>query len=82
MWKWIMALWDAIMVFLGRYKEIKQQEEKEREEHLEEVKVETKNEIEEKHNEVVNSDDPNATVDKQLYELGIVSEDPPAGTND
>jgi len=61
-------IWD----FFTRYKEIKAEEEVERKEHYEEVQVEVSDEIEKQHQEVVDSADPNATVDQQLRDLDLV----------
>jgi hypothetical protein len=71
MWKWISAIWAALMLLFGKYKEIKAEEEVERKEHYEDVQREVADEIKEKHEEVVNSADPNATIDKQLSDLDL-----------
>ena len=72
MWKWISAIWAALMLLFGKYKEIKAEEEVERKEHYEDVQREVADEIKEKHEEVVNSADPNATIDAQLRDIDLV----------
>jgi hypothetical protein len=72
MWKWIKLIWEMIMDFFGKYKEIKSEEEVKRKKHYEEVQQEVADEIEEKHQEVVDSPDPNATVDQQLHDINLV----------
>jgi len=72
MWKWIKLLWETLMDFFGRYKKLKTEEEAERKVHYEEIKEQNRADIEDFHEEVINSPDPNATVDSQLRSLDLV----------
>lgn len=60
------------MEFFRKYNEVKVEETKERVEHIEVIQRGVEDEIEEKHNEVVNSTYPNATIDNQLHDLDLV----------
>jgi hypothetical protein len=72
MWKWIKILYATLMEFFHKYNEIKVEETKERKEHIEIIQKEVEDEIKEQHKEVVNSANPNDTVDDQLHDLDLV----------